>query len=360
MARACVQRDDQHANHMTKSIKWLLAATIAMTSLGVVILLAGTAYNQLALRQLRSAAHAPGEIYKVDGYDVHLFCSGVGSPTVVLDTGLGDDFTTWLKVQPELSKVTRVCSFDRSGFGSSEMTPRPHDADTLAAQLHDLVRVAGIDTPFVLAGHSISGLYLRAYAHQYTDDLAALVFIDGATPLQDDRVPKKLVAIQDAQRTQMPWQKLLMTIGWYRLQGLCSDVPKGFEAYAAVIQANNCDPTQFDALEAELDAEHQSGEETHNVGPFPHLPILILSRDPASMPSNWPLEVARANSLVWNQMQEESKSLSPISRRVIAKGSDHYIHVDRPDLVNREITSLIEALRQGNVPYAANQPTTVE
>jgi pimeloyl-ACP methyl ester carboxylesterase len=343
---------------MAKPFRFLIATVIALTSLLVVTLVAGTIYNQLALRQLRAAAHAPGEIYKVDGYDMHLFCSGAGSPTIVLDTGLGDDFTTWLKVQPELSKVTRVCSFDRSGFGASEMTPRPHDADTMAARLHDLVRSAHIDTPFVLAGHSISGLYLRAYAQHYSNELAALVFIDGATPLQDDRVPRSLVAIQDAQRADMPWQKLLMTIGWYRLQGICSSVPPGFEAYGAIIRADNCDPTQYDALEAELDAVRQSGEETRNVGPFPHLPVLILSRDPTSMPSNWPPEVAKANSLVWNQMQEESKGLSPLSRRIIARGSDHYVHVDRPDLVNREITRLVEALRRGEVPYSQREATT--
>jgi len=345
---------------MTKPRNMLAVVAITMVCLVVVLLVAGTAYNQLALSKLRSLAHAPGQIYKVDGYDVHMVCTGEGSPTVILDTGLGDDFTTWVKVQPELSKITHVCSFDRSGFGSSAMTPRPHDADTLAKQLHDLVGVAGIDKPFVLAGHSISGLYLRAYARRYTDDLAALVFIDGATPLQDDRVPRSLVAIQETQRAEMPWQKLLMTIGWYRLQGICSSVPVGFEAYSAVIQANNCDPTQFDALEAELDAVRQSGEETLAVGPFPNLPVLILSRDPASMPSNWPPEVARANSVVWNQMQEESKKLSPISRRIIAKGSDHYIHVDRPDLVNREVTGLIQALRKGSVPYSQAEPTVEE
>jgi pimeloyl-ACP methyl ester carboxylesterase len=345
---------------MTKPRKILAVAATAMISLVVVLLLAGTTYNQLALRKLRSLAHAPGQIYKVDGYDAHMVCTGEGSPTVILDTGLGDDFTTWVKVQPELSKITRVCSFDRSGFGSSAMTPRPHDADTLAAQLHDLVGVAGIDKPFVLVGHSIAGLYQRAYARRYTDDLAALVFIDGATPLQDDRVPKSLVAIQDAQRAKMPWQKLLMTIGWYRLQGICSSVPAGFEAYSTVIQASNCDPTQFDAIEAELDAVRQSGEETLKVGPFANLPVLILSRDPAAMPSNWPPEVARTNSVVWNQMQEESKSLSPMSRRIIAKGSDHYVHVDRPDLVNREVTGLIQALRKGSVPYSQAEPTTEE
>lgn len=345
---------------MTTPKKILAVSAITGVSLVLVLLIAGITYNQLALRELRFQANVPGRIYEVDGHDVHVLCTGEGSPTVVLDTGLGDDLTTWLKVQPVLSKVTRVCSFDRSGFGSSAMTPRPHDADSLARQLHDLVRVAGIARPFILAGHSISGLYLRAYAKHYTDDLAALVFIDGATPLQDERVPKSLVAIQDAQRADMPWQKLLMTIGWYRIKGVCSTVPPGFEAYAAIIKANNCDPTQFDALEAELDAEQTSGEETLSVGPFPRLPVLVLSRDPASMPSNWPPEVARANAVVWNLMQEETRHLSPLSRRVIAKGSDHYIHVDRPDLVNREITALIDALRRGDVPYSPAAATTEE
>ena len=185
-------------------------------------------------------------------------------------------------------------------------------------------------------------------------------FVGTPTPLQDDRVPKSLVAIQDQQRREMPWQKFLMTVGWYRLHGDCDSVAPGFEAYAAIIRANNCAPSQFDALEAELDAERQSGEETVHTGPFPRLPILIFSRDPASMPSNWPPDVAKANSVVWNQMQEESKRLSPLSRRVIAKGSDHYVHVDRPDLVISEVTALIESFRRGEVSYRQEQPTVTK
>ncbi len=80
---------------------------------------------------------------------------------------------------------------------------------------------------FVLVGHSISGLYLRSYAAHYPGDLAGLVFVDGATPLQDDRIPKELVKIQEDQRRQMPWQKLLMMLGWYRLRGRLHIHPSG-------------------------------------------------------------------------------------------------------------------------------------
>jgi len=290
---------------------------------------------------------------------MHLYCTGEGSPTIVLSSGLGDDFTGWAKVQPALSRQTRVCSYDRAGFGWSESRPGVQDASAISSQLHQLIAAAAVQRPIVLVGHSISGVYLRSYAAQYPDDLAGLVFVDGATPLQDDRIPKELVKIQQDQRRQMPWQKLLMTLGWYRLQGVCTSIPPGSEAYSAWIKADACIPSQIDAMENELDAERASGEETIHAGPFGSLPVLILSRDPGVLPANWPVSVARANSVIWNQMQEEAKGLSSQSIRVIARGSDHYIQNDRPDLVNREIASLLAMIRN-HQSFPDNRSTTEE
>jgi pimeloyl-ACP methyl ester carboxylesterase len=111
----------------------------------------------------------------------------------VLSSGLGDDFTIWAKVQPALSRQTRACSYDRAGFGWSEARPGVEDADAISSQLHELIEAAAVQLPFVLAGHSISGIYLRSHAAHYSHDLPGLVFVDGATPLQDDRTPKALV-----------------------------------------------------------------------------------------------------------------------------------------------------------------------
>jgi len=318
------------------------------TAIILIVLLtaaAGAAYNALSIHHARQVAGTPGKLYTVGGYPMHLYCTGQGSPAIILSSGLGDDFTAWAKVQPTLSQHTRVCSYDRAGFGWSQSRPSPQDANAVSSQLHQLLQAAAIPAPFILAGHSISGIYLRAYAAHYRTDLAGLVLIDGATPLQDDRIPKELVKIQDDQRRQMPWQKLLIALGWYRLHGDCSTMPPGFEAYSAWIQADSCIPSQMDAIENELDAERTSGEETIHAGPFGDLPILILSRDPTVLPSNWPAPVARANSAVWNQMQEEAKGLSTQSIRIIAKGSDHYIQNDRPDLLNRELTSFLALVR---------------
>jgi pimeloyl-ACP methyl ester carboxylesterase len=328
--------------------KTRLAGFAALTLLGLAAfaLAAGGAYNALSVRHYRAQVGAPGRLYRVDGSVMHIYCTGKGAPAIVLSAGLGDDSLIWAKVQPELSKTTTVCSYDRAGFGWSDPRPGRQDANAIARQLHDLIAAAGIRRPVILMGHSISGLYLRAYAARYPGDLAGLVFVDGATPLQDDRIPRALVKIQDDQRRAMPWTKLRMMLGWYRLTGDCTAITPGFERYAAWIKADSCIPSQVDAIENELDAERVSGEQTLHAAAPRDLPVLILSRDPKVLPSNWPAAVAKANSIVWNTMQEEAKVLSDHSRRIIAKGSDHYIQIDRADLVNREVSAFTIQVRR--------------
>ncbi|MGH8202587.1 MAG: alpha/beta hydrolase [Steroidobacteraceae bacterium] len=313
----------------------------------------------MSLLYFRHVAGVPGKLYDVGGYSMHLYCRGTGAPTVLLSSGLGDDFTEWAKVQPVLAGLTRVCSYDRAGFGWSESRPGVQDANAISSQLHQLVQVAGIQGPLVLVGHSISGIYLRYYAAHYPGALAGLVFIDGATPLQDSRIPKALLEIQQDQRRQMPWQKLLMTLGWYRLLGDCTSIPSGFDAYTEWIKADSCVPSQMDAVEQELDAEQASGQETIQAARFGNLPLLILSRDPSVLAPNWPASVSKANALVWNQMQEEAKGLSTDSLRIIAKGSLHYIMDDRPNLVNRRIASFIVMIRDHR-SFAHNHATIEE
>ena len=338
-----------------------LPARIIATAILICLLIgaSGFAYNSLSIRHYRQNAGVPGRLYDISGYSMHLYCTGEGSPTIVLSSGLGDDFTGWAKIQPALSRKTRVCSYDRAGFGWSESRPGVQDADAITSQLHQLIDAAAVQRPFVLVGHSISGIYLRSYAMHFPDDLAGLVFVDGATPLQDSRIPKELVRIQEGQRGKMPWQELLMAVGWYRLQGICTFIPPGFEAYSAWIKADSCIPSQVSAMQNEMDAEPSSGKETIHAGPFGKLPILILSRDPNVLAPNWPASVARDNSIAWSQMQEEGKRLSSQSRRIIAKGSDHYIQNDRPDLLIQEVASFVAMIKNAR-PFLNNQSTTEE
>jgi pimeloyl-ACP methyl ester carboxylesterase len=346
MKSRVLERDVSNGKRPHRWRRILGGIAVGLIVLVLLLGVAGFTWNELATRHYRNANPVPGTYYTVDGHQMHMYCTGTGSPTLVLDSGLGDDWTVWLKVQPELSKVTQVCSYDRSGLGSSEELPGGHDANTLADELHALVGQAGIKKPFVLAGHSIAGVYIRAYATKYPTDLAGLIFIDGSSPDQFKRLPKE-VTDQTPNLFEMSW---MVRLGIARATGQCTEVVPGLEAWSGWIFANTCNPTAVDAGIEEYKDIAQSMDETRHTGPFGHLPILIFSQDPNGSPTD-PSTLSPAATTqmrtAWNQMQEELKLLSSDSHRIIAKGSGHYIEVDRADLINREVPVFIEQIRNG-------------
>lgn len=113
------------------------------------------------------------------GRTLHLNCTGSGSPTVVLEAGASSFAIDWALVQPELSKTHRVCSYDRAGHGWSD--PGASGGAGPVSDLHALLRAAGEKPPYVLAGASRGGLYVRLYALQYPEEVAGLVLVDPAT-----------------------------------------------------------------------------------------------------------------------------------------------------------------------------------
>jgi pimeloyl-ACP methyl ester carboxylesterase len=108
----------------------------------------------------------------VAGHRLHLHCVGEGSPTVVLDAGLGAFSLDWGAVQPQIATSTRVCAYDRSGLGWSDPGRRPRSPQQFADELHTLLTNAGIPGPYVLVGHSISGKTARVFASQHPNEVA--------------------------------------------------------------------------------------------------------------------------------------------------------------------------------------------
>ena len=158
---------------------------LSLVALVAVVLAASSGFNAIALHHFRSKP--PGQMYQVNGHQMRIACTGSGSPTIVLDAGLGNDGLIWGGVQPVLAKTTRVCSYDRAGFGWSDALPPPRDADHIADELHGLLAAAKIGGPIVLMGHSIAGMYIRDYATRYPAEVAGLIFVDGSTPLQEPK-----------------------------------------------------------------------------------------------------------------------------------------------------------------------------
>ena len=151
----------------------------------VVLVLAvlGAIYQTIATKLAERAYPPPGEMVDVEGYSLHINCVGQGSPTVLLDAGLGLFSAQWVRVQREVSGTTRVCAYDRAGMGWSEMGPDPRDAKQITSELHTLLSKAGIDGPYVVVGHSLGGLSMLTYANRYPDEVAGVVLVDSTSEL---------------------------------------------------------------------------------------------------------------------------------------------------------------------------------
>jgi pimeloyl-ACP methyl ester carboxylesterase len=350
--------ESQHASPKHRVWRILRWTTAGLAALIIILAIGGALWNGVATLYYRHRYPAPGNMYTVNGHRMHLYCTGTGSPTLVLESGLGDDWTVWAKVQPTLSKTTQVCSYDRSGMGWSDELATDHDANTFAEQLHALLQAAGIRKPIILMGHSIAGIYIRAYAARYPNDMAGLIFVDASSPYQDSRLPPTKIPLPSF--TLQKWETVF---GVARARGDCSQVVPGLEFERGAIYASNCTISGIDSTIAEIDTFNRSSDEIEHTGPFGHLPILVFTSDNTIMDQQeaiiWTPENVKKADQIWQGMQEDLKHLSSNGRRIIAKGSGHYVEVDRADLINREVPVFIQQVRSGQVS-ADNGSTKIE
>jgi pimeloyl-ACP methyl ester carboxylesterase len=138
----------------------------------------GLAASMLA--QTVPVPNPPGKMVNVDGRKLHLNCSGQGSPTVVLEAGLGDSSLVWSLVQPKLETITRVCSYDRSGTAWSHDAGPQHGLSRAADDLDRLLTISGERPPYVLVGHSWGGWLITVYARRHLEKVAGIVLVDSS------------------------------------------------------------------------------------------------------------------------------------------------------------------------------------
>ena len=124
--------------------------------------------------------HPPGKLVDLGGHHLHVLCTGTGNPTVVVETGLGDFSFDWTLVQREVSRFTRICTYDRAGYAWSDPGPKPRTFAQINLELHDALQKLGERGPFVLVGHSYGGPVMMNYAAVYPQEAAGLILVDSA------------------------------------------------------------------------------------------------------------------------------------------------------------------------------------
>jgi pimeloyl-ACP methyl ester carboxylesterase len=134
---------------------------------------------------------APGEFFDVGGHRLHAVICGedCGKLPVVFEAGLTAMSSCWAWVQEEVARHTKTLSYDRAGLGWSDPSGKPKDARTIAGELRALLDAANFPRPFIFVGHSMGGIFGRAYAAMFPNDVAAMVLVDASHPEQIERSP---------------------------------------------------------------------------------------------------------------------------------------------------------------------------
>lgn len=143
---------------------------------GLVLLAGGAAFCQgVAAARDRKKYPAPGRLVDVGGYRLHINCTGVKdgrAPAVILEAAAASWSAFWCLVQPEIARITRVCSYDRAGLGWSDPGPSPRTSQQIADELHRLLTSAAIEPPYILVGHSLGGYHTRLFASRFSEEVA--------------------------------------------------------------------------------------------------------------------------------------------------------------------------------------------
>jgi pimeloyl-ACP methyl ester carboxylesterase len=325
---------------LRRILHWVKIIVVGAMGLVFVLACAGAAYQWIAHNRDMRQNPRPGKLVDVGGYRMHLYCMGQGSPTVVFDSGLGDTWLAWYKVQAPIGQFTRVCSYDRAGLGWSDPSPHPRTSKVIAWELHSLLHMAGMPGPFVLVGHSFGGMNVRMYARLFPAEVAGVVLADSVHPDQQRRrTPEQSRAIAAFLRV-LSLKADTIPFGISRLMGWCGNGPAEIRPMLHTVE---CRLGPWREHVAEEGSFAESAEQARTAGPLGSIPLVVLSHDPEKLypiPGSSPRSDKDFNPL-WEEFQGELAQLSTNASRVVATGSGHYIQYDRPDLVIEAVRKLV-------------------
>jgi pimeloyl-ACP methyl ester carboxylesterase len=261
---------------------------------------------------------APWRLVDIGGRVLHVNCMGQGTPTVILEAGLGSGAVTWQHVQRPISELTRVCSYDRAGYGWSGSGPSPRTSARVTADLHHLLEKAGVQGVLVLVGHSLGGLYARHYAATYPAEIAGMVLVDSTHEDQDKPPAPLRLVLKVVSHSGLP--RLLLRFGDPALDAMYASnrtLAAINDEFAAVEESSN-----------ETRAAHVS------LGSKPLIVLTSGSNDADP---------------TWQRLQKDLVTRSSNSKRIVASGSGHYIQDDRPDLVIAAVCEVVAATKSTKI-----------
>lgn len=237
------------------------------------------------------------DMIDIGGYSFNVNCYGKGTPTVIFESGLGDDNKVWTLVQQEISKNTRTLSYDRAGLGNSDAGDLPKTSLDQVHQLHTVLNEAKVKAPYIIVAHSIGGYNARLFAGTYPKEVFGIIFVDCSHESQfEDRVKRSSAK----------------------------------EIENAKIQLIGAEQTFNELLISANQVKEIRIKDT-----LRNIPIVVLTSRHKGEKSSTITEET------WLNYQNDLVSLSDNSKHIIVEDSSHYIQDDMPQVVIDAIRGIV-------------------
>lgn len=314
-------------------LKWMLMMTLFLLLIGII-------YEQYSRWQLEKNIRKGKSFALVNGHQLHYVKKGKGNCTVVFESGLASDHINWVDVQQQVANYAVTISYDRSGMFLSESGDGTKTNASIVNDLEQLLEKTRCPKPYIMVGHSIGGIYLRLFVKQNKEDIAGIMLLESAHPLQ---IKKSSAAMLKAFAPPPAWiMHFILRTGIFRILfnfiQVSPEIPLKhpfhihfrkffYRSYPAIL------------LEYRNDVKNLSEAESHSFGNIP-LTVIMGASDIWSKPIKDPVLRTEFHKLV-EELQKDHLNLSSCSKFVIAEKSGHIVQVNDSELIAEEIIKLL-------------------
>jgi len=257
---------------------------------------------------------------------------------VILEAGASSFAIDWALVQPSVAKTNRVCSYDRLGYGWSDVADFDMRGDDAVRTLRQALDTLGEHPPYVLVGQSMGGRFTRLFARLYPSDVAAMVLVDaeqedGLFMLANGRpVPISSLSDEEFDAAWTPPTGAPPAIPEQHLQAAHLKLPRELQAVRLELQRRlvaSMYSASVDSMRKTMRSEHTALRQLHELSsreehPLHNLPLIVLSRGLDDSPPH-------------KRAQQALVRLSSTSTQIVVDDSEHEIHLFRPDVVIQAI-----------------------
>jgi pimeloyl-ACP methyl ester carboxylesterase len=310
--------------------------------------------------------HAQKLVDVGNGRRLNIYCSGSGSPAVVLDGAIGSSMYTWHKVQPTLSRHVRVCSYDRAGYGFSDPGGPPHTSSANVRDLHALLQNAHIAPPYILAAHSLNAFDARLFADRYRREVAGMVLID-PSDIEEDRFAsiygqKKFAAELAADVAFLRKCDRKAIRHELKLGDDCTGPGQPNEPadLDRLQRQRQLSPVIWNAVLSErtnlrTDLREVKSEQRS----YGDLPLIVLTagaaEDAAKEQGATNAQIAAAKRLR-KELRDGDAALSNRGVHCVIPGASHYIQIEKPNVFVQAVLEVLRAGKTSAKPSCARLP----